>query len=93
MNVLDRETIDSLINKFKNYITSHPNISKLWIETLELLKNKNENKNENKNKNENQNLITQSLHTLSLLDNKEVNDLDINSIILLTIYKKSLEEE
>jgi len=80
MNVLDRETIDSLINKFKNYITSHPNISKLWIETLELLKNKNEN------------LITQSLHTLSLLDNKEVNDLDINSIILLTIYKKSLEE-
>jgi len=81
MNVLDRETIDSLINKFKNYITSHPNISKLWIETLELLKNKNEN------------LITQSLHTLSLLDNKEVNDLDINSIILLTIYKKSLEEE
>ena len=83
MNVLDRETIDSLINKFKNYITSHPNISKLWIETLELLKNKNEN----------ENLITQSLHTLSLLDNKEVNDLDINSIILLTIYKKSLEEE
>ena len=81
MNVLDRETIDSLINKFKNYITSHPNISKLWIETLELLKKKNEN------------LITQSLHTLSLLDNKEVNDLDINSIILLTIYKKSLEEE
>ena len=81
MNVLDRETIDSLINKFKNYITSHPNISKLWIETLELLKNKNNN------------LITQSLHTLSLLDNKEVNDLDINSIILLTIYKKSLEEE
>ena len=81
MNVLDRETIDSLINKFKNYITSHPNISKLWIETLELLKNKNEN------------LIIQSLHTLSLLDNKEVNDLDINSIILLTIYKKSLEEE
>ena len=81
MNVLDRETIDSLINKFKNYITSHPNISKLWIETLELLKNKNEN------------LITQSLHTLSLLDNKEVNYLDINSIILLTIYKKSLEEE
>ena len=79
MNVLDRETIDSLINKFKNYITSHPNISKLWIETLELLKNKNEN------------LITQSLHTLSLLDNKEVNDPDINSIILLTIYKKSLE--
>ena len=83
MNLLDRETIDSLINKFKNYITSHPNISKLWIETLELLKNKNEN----------ENLITQSLHTLSLLDNKEVNDLDINSIILLTIYKKSLEEE
>ena len=81
MNVLDRETIDTLINKFKNYITSHPNISKLWIETLELLKNKNEN------------LITQSLHTLSLLDNKEVNELDINSIILLTIYKKSLEEE
>ena len=81
MNVLDRETIDSLINKFKNYTISHPNISKLWIETLELLKNKNEN------------LITQSLHTLSLLDNKEVNDLDINSIILLTIYKKSLEEE
>ena len=81
MNVLDRETIDSLINKFKNYTTSHPNISKLWIETLELLKNKNEN------------LITQSLHTLSLLDNKEVNDPDINIIILLTIYKKSLEEE
>jgi len=81
MNVLDRETIDSLINKFKNYTISHPNISKLWIETLELLKNKNEN------------LIIQSLHTLSLLDNKEVNDLDINSIILLTIYKKSLEEE
>lgn len=81
MNVLDRETIDSLINKFKNYTISHPNISKLWIETLELLKNKNNN------------LITQSLHTLSLLDNKEVNDLDINSIILLTIYKKSLEEE
>lgn len=79
MNVLDIESIDSLINKFKNYITSHPNISKLWIETLELLKNKNEN------------LITQSLHTLSLLDNKEVKDNDINSIILLTIYKKSLE--
>jgi len=43
MNVLDRETIDSLINKFKNYTISHPNISKLWIETLELLKNKNNN--------------------------------------------------
>ena len=81
MNVLDRENIDTLINKFENYTTNYPNISKLWIETLELLKNKNEN------------LITQSLHTLSLLDNKEVNDLDINSIILLTIYKKSLEEE
>ena len=79
MNVLDRETIDSLINKFKNYTISHPNISKLWIETLELLKNKNKI------------LISQSLHTLSLLDNKEVNDIDINSIILLTIYKKSLE--
>jgi len=79
MNVLDRENIDTLINKFENYTTSHPNISKLWIETLELLKNKNKI------------LISQSLHTLSLLDNKEVNDIDINSIILLTIYKKSLE--
>jgi hypothetical protein len=79
MNVLDRENIDTLINKFENYTTSHPNISKLWIETLELLKNKNKI------------LISQSLHTLSLLDNKEVNDIDINRIILLTIYKKSLE--
>jgi len=79
MNVLDTENIDTLINKFENYTTSYPNISKLWIETLELLKNKNKN------------LISQSLHTLSLLDNKEVNDIDINSIILLTIYKKSLE--
>jgi len=79
MNVLDRENIDTLINKFENYTTNYPNISKLWIETLELLKNKNKI------------LISQSLHTLSLLDNKEVNDIDINSIILLTIYKKSLE--
>ncbi len=53
MNVLDnrdnkenkenKENIDSLINKFKNYTISHPNISKLWNETLKILKNKIEN--------------------------------------------------
>jgi len=75
---IDADNIDTLISKFQNNIKSHPNISKIWIETLELLKNKNKI------------LTSKALYALSLVD-KGVNDIDIHDIIIVSIYLKSLE--
>ena len=85
MNVLDRETIDSLINKFKNYITSHPNISKLWIETLELLKNKNENKNKKEicsDRIRNRDQLTTGTSNPFMIQNNYLDDLSNQDIYL-----------
>ena len=71
---------DTMIQKFKSYTDSHPNIANIWVDYLEIMKNKH-------NK-----IMTQSNYTLSLLSEK-IPDVDLNNILLLTAFMKSIPKE
>ena len=71
---------DDMIEKFKSYTETHPNIANMWIDYLEIMKNKH-------NK-----IMTQSNYTLSLLSEK-IPDVDLNNILLLTAFMKSIPKE
>lgn len=71
---------DTMIEKFKSYTETHPNIASMWIDYLEIMKNKH-------NK-----IMTQANYTLSLLSEK-ISDVELNNILLLTAFMKSLTKD
>lgn len=71
---------DTMIEKFKSYTETHPNIANMWIDYLGIMKNKH-------NK-----IMTQANYTLSLLSEK-ISDVELNNILLLTAFMKSLTKD
>jgi hypothetical protein len=76
---MDISKIDNLIEKITKYSETHPNITKLWIDYLNLVKDKNNS------------TIIQAEYTLAILEDNTVNDIEPNNLLLLSIYIKSLE--
>jgi hypothetical protein len=73
------DELDKLISDFQDKLTTHPNISTLWIDYLTLRK-------QNTNK-----LITQGNTTLKLMES--VHDVDMKDMLLLILFLKSQVSE
>jgi len=75
---MDVETLDEIIDKFKTYSISHPNVSKCWIAYLGL-----------KKRHYDEHLKQQCMRTLSLIENGFADILE-KDIISVLLYKQSL---
>jgi hypothetical protein len=72
-------TFDRLISRFQAYTETHPNISQLWLEYLELRKKKMED------------MVVQGNLMLLQLEQGHVTDPAVSDIMLVIIYLKSLD--
>ena len=71
--------MEDIINKFKQYENSHPNLANCWMAYLGL-----------KKEHWCERLASQCNYTLTMLEHGSIADLPMNDIVRLFLYKQTL---